>query len=553
MTARRGPSNPLWIYPATLGLLFLRRPDQFFHPQFQAEDGGLFFMQARESGLAAIGRTYNGYHHLLPRLTAALADAVVSPRWTPHVYALVSALAVLVVVGMAVSPRIHLPGKPLIALAPLLIPHNGWVYLHLTDVQSVLAWGLILLLIAEPPTRRRERVFDLLYIVLAGLTGPFVLFFLPLFLGRWLSRRDAHGLLLLLLALGCAGLQAKDLPEARIQRPGQQFDIRDPSWVRVIGARYAGIGLFGQQLGRKIAEDPRAAWALLAATAVLLLGTTYLLLTPLAPRLLTIHLAGLAVFLATLWAYRFRPILLFGLIADRYAFLPMTALLAALLGARRAGGRRSRLAGLLLLFLIPGTAATFRSEPLVDDGWPSASRVFGGNLPADVIVHPYWVLPYRPEHEGRKVSPNLFSDIVSASLRLMPVRVAPPIEQPILTEYFGGGFLRTPADTVIEFEIPRGARGFRVQTGLLFRGGTPNMKDGFDFLVERSAPGSQEFHVVRSIRHQPGPDALLGVFPRPHVLEAPLDGTPGRLRLRAAAIAGTTGSWWVLWGAAVFR
>ncbi len=547
------PSSPLWIHAAALGLLFLRRPDQFFHPQFQAEDGGLFFMQARESGLAAIGKTYNGYHHLLPRLTAAFADAAAPPRWAPHIYAIVSALALLVVVGMAVSRRIRLPGKRLIALAPLLIPHNGWVYLHLTDVQSILAWGLILLLIAEPPTRARERITDVVYLILAGLTGPFVLFFLPLFLGRWLVRRDAHGIVLLLIALGCAGLQSKDLPDARTQPTSQGFDIRDPSWVQVVGVRYAGVGIFGQELGRTIAENPRGAWALLIATAILLLGTTFLLIAPLHPRLLTIHLAGLAVFLATLWAYRFRPALLFGLVANRYSFVPMITLGAVLVGIWRAGGPRARLAGILMFLLIPGAAATFRSRALDDDGWGRASRVFGGDLPADVIIHPYWVLRYRPESEGRIVSPNLFADVAHESLQITPIRVAPPIEEPVLTEFRGGSFLRTPSRTVIEFEIPRGARGFRIQTGLQFRRGTPTILDGFDLLVERAPPMSQDFRVLRSQRHQPGPDSLRGVYPRPLLLETPLDGTPGRLRLSAVPRNGTSGDWWILWGAAVFR
>ncbi len=546
-------SRPYWIYPLAVGLLFLRRPDQFFHPQFQAEDGGIFFMQARESGALAIPRTYNGYHHLLPRLTAALTDFVAPPRWAPHVYALASVLALLVVVGMASSPRIRLPGKQLVALAPLLIPHNGWTYLHLTDVQFVLAWGLILLVIAEPPARMGERIFDVVYLVVAGMTGPFILFFLPLFVARALIRKDRHGAIMLAIAIMCSGLQARDLPSARVHVPGGQFDVRDPAWVEVIGVRYAGIGILGQDLGSKIAKDRRGAWVLLIVTAALLLTATYLVLFPFCPRLLAIHLAGLAVFLATLWAYRVRPATLTGLVADRYSFFPMTALAVVLVAAWRRGGPRARIAGFLLLAIVPGAAATFRSQELDDDGWKHASTLFGRDLPADIIIHPYWVLRYRPENEGRGRSPHLADDVARRGLGVVPRAITPPLKEPLLTAFRGTTFLRSTPETTIEFEIPRGARGFRVRTALQFRGGTPHILDGFDLLVERADDGGSEFRILRTLRHQPGPEAMRGIFPRPIDLETPLDGEPGRLRLRAAPLDATRGTWWILWGAVVFR
>ena len=68
--------------PRTLVLLFLafalattfRAGSMLATPELRAEDATVFFQDASQLGMAAIFHEHNGYHHLLPRLLAALGS-----------------------------------------------------------------------------------------------------------------------------------------------------------------------------------------------------------------------------------------------------------------------------------------------------------------------------------------------------------------------------------------------------------------------------------------------------------------------------------------------
>src|SRR3954469_13020568 len=62
-----------WTVAACGGILFARRPDMVLNPQFWAEDGPVFFAQARIHGIAALVEPYAGYFHTVLRLVAWIA------------------------------------------------------------------------------------------------------------------------------------------------------------------------------------------------------------------------------------------------------------------------------------------------------------------------------------------------------------------------------------------------------------------------------------------------------------------------------------------------
>src|SRR5438874_4257089 len=66
-------------------ILFSRRPEMVLHPEFWAEDGWIFFVQADTQGADALVTPYGGYHHLLLRILAAAA-ASLDARWIPVAY-----------------------------------------------------------------------------------------------------------------------------------------------------------------------------------------------------------------------------------------------------------------------------------------------------------------------------------------------------------------------------------------------------------------------------------------------------------------------------------
>ena len=85
---------------ALFALVFLilvsRKPDAFFHAQFYAEDGVVFYREQLVYGIRSLLFPYNGYLHLVPRLTALLASffpAIAAPFIFSVVGAMVQSFA----------------------------------------------------------------------------------------------------------------------------------------------------------------------------------------------------------------------------------------------------------------------------------------------------------------------------------------------------------------------------------------------------------------------------------------------------------------------------
>jgi hypothetical protein len=188
LRARPAYTGALWTAVAG-AVLFLRFPDWFVRPRIWAEDGPVFFLQARVDGASAILTPYAAYLHLVPRLIAALGS-LLDPSWIPALYAYASFALTLWVVARVFSPRLDLPGKPLLALAIVAVPHTGEVFLCPTNVQWILALALALLALMRDPATRAQQASDLATVAGAGLTGPFCIFVLPLFAMRAFVRRS---------------------------------------------------------------------------------------------------------------------------------------------------------------------------------------------------------------------------------------------------------------------------------------------------------------------------------------------------------------------------
>jgi hypothetical protein len=193
-------------YLATIVLLFIREPGEFTHPQFWAEDGIVFFGEARHSGLSAVVTPYGGYYHLIQRLAAGLTS-LSDPQSIPRLYFLACLGVHLLMVLLILSPRVNLPYKPLIVLAIVGAPTSNEIFLSLTNIQWIFALSQVIVLISSPPTHRTGALRDYTIVGLSGLTGPFITALLPIYVLRALGTRSRHYLGLLLLAIGCAAIQ----------------------------------------------------------------------------------------------------------------------------------------------------------------------------------------------------------------------------------------------------------------------------------------------------------------------------------------------------------
>jgi hypothetical protein len=211
----RNPTSLWWEAPRVLAgfvivttiLLALRKPWALHTPQFWAEDGEIFMKQDDSMGARAILEPYNGYLHVLPRLIAWIASHTADVAWWPAIYnGFAFALNVALFARLA-SPRVVLSAKPWLMLAFVLVVGTGEVLINVTNLQWVVAFFLVLQLFTTPPTTTSQRVGDIAIIGAVGLSGPFPVLMLPLFVWRAWRDQNRAAYADLLAVAACAGVQ----------------------------------------------------------------------------------------------------------------------------------------------------------------------------------------------------------------------------------------------------------------------------------------------------------------------------------------------------------
>lgn len=374
-----------------LAVLVLRRPDALLRPQLWAEDF-FFLIDAELHGFGALLSPKYGYLHVLPRLTAAIA-APAHPFLIP---ALFSAGATLVLIGVlrsCLSPRHDLPLKPLLALAVVLVPHSGEVFFNPTNVQWIAALGLALLAIKRDPSGPGEWAADGATVILAGLSGPFGVFALPLFAWRGVRRRSRASLV---LGLAVAAVACVQVVVVSGSPPDREF----------VGP-FSSVALAGNLAHRNLNSLFLGVFAPIGGghTAAIVTGIALgaMLVIAIArcgarrePLLLLITFA-VAVVAASAIRKRFD---LWGLAdiasGDRYFLVPKVILLwlAVVLTASCPGRWLRGALVALLLGSVVTNAPRFRFQPYEDLGWYALTCAMHAGEQVDVRINPGWNFRY---------------------------------------------------------------------------------------------------------------------------------------------------------------
>ena len=354
---------------AVLAGLFVLRPDAFLNPQFWAEDGRIFFKQSLEGGLGLMV-SYAGYLHAIPRLGAWLAS-LAPLELGPAIFNYLSIFCIVLTSHIITTPRWSAPHKPLLALCLVLVPQGGEVLMNLTNLQWFSAIWLLVLALQDNPSTRLEAAGDFLLLALSGLTGPFIILFLPLLLLRvHFKGTTPYNLTFILIALAAAGLQAWSLVEEPLVEavsPRSSPKI----WPKVIANRFT-VCLF---LG---AESRQWSQALLSAYATGML-LVYLALALVKSRrrkeILFFLAAGLAVFLAAAFKFRSHPLNLVPFYnGDRYFFLPRLMIMWSLIMTLDHASTAVRRGSTVFLAMIVISGATwhyFNDIRFIDFQWKS--------------------------------------------------------------------------------------------------------------------------------------------------------------------------------------
>lgn len=182
------------VFVTACVLFFTRRPDAIVHAQFYAEAGHVWFADAYNLGWwNVLFRAQDGYFQTFSRLGAALA--LLAPfAQAPLVMNMIAIAAQALPVNLLVSVRSaswgSLRWRALLAVIYLALPNYGEVSFGITESQWLLALSVFLLLVARASQGWPGRCFDLVLVLLSGLSGPFCIFLLPIAVFVALKRRD---------------------------------------------------------------------------------------------------------------------------------------------------------------------------------------------------------------------------------------------------------------------------------------------------------------------------------------------------------------------------
>jgi hypothetical protein len=379
-----------WLLAVLLGLLFLRRPDAFLCPQFWAEDFG-FLIAAEQHGVASLGMPQAGYLHSLPRLIA-LAATLLDPILQPTFY-LVAALAVTMGVGGSLfSPRLELPNQLLLAAAAVVVPHTGEVFFNPTNLQWIVALGILGTALKRDPRTLSDWCVDLGFLVVGGLTGPMILFAWPILLVRVAQRRGRAAWIFFLLSTAIAATQILFI--AGLARESTAPFARIDFGVNV------AHHLFGKSFLGVLATPPlpKIVSMIVGALIVALIGMIIVTSSRYRPALLSLLAFSILVLTAAAFQKRL-DLWEYGDVAhgDRYFYISRVILLWILVvGAAASSRREVRYVAMAFLALsLASNAPFFRLVPHPDLGWYAACPRIRAGEAVILTINPDWKFYYQ--------------------------------------------------------------------------------------------------------------------------------------------------------------
>lgn len=192
--------HAIGLFVIAFACIVLRRPDVLLTPQFWAEDGRIWFQNAYNIGpITSLFVPMNGYFQTVSRAVAALAQ-LVPLHFAPDFFNIIAigikTLPVLLLFSArfaSIVPRMST--KVLLAAIYLFLPNVEEIYANITNAHTFLALLAFMTVVAPPPHTVREKITDTATYLFSGLSGPFVLFLLPIIAVRWYATRATRATL----------------------------------------------------------------------------------------------------------------------------------------------------------------------------------------------------------------------------------------------------------------------------------------------------------------------------------------------------------------------
>lgn len=369
------------VFLGAFAVLVLRRPEALLHAQFFGEDGRVFYLPTWFSGPELLIEPYAGYLLVVPRLIA-FAEWLVPPPFAPVVGTVVALALVAALAAFLASDRLAplgRTGRYALAAAVILWP-GAWDMLGVpAAIGTYLAVYLVALNVARCATSRLGIAHDVTATILAGLTGPWVIFIAPLY---WI-RRNRLTWLVTALALTQVAVV--------LVTPQSPMVVPDLGVIWETVALRVNVAFLGPRLAAPAPEW--IALGLLVAAAFILYRTR---------RPWPWVYAGIAVGGAAV--LRIGEALALYVGADeRYFLLAFLAAVMVVVAGMQHGTTRP-VALLLAAVMVIGALPDMRLRPFPVSDWATESQCIGGPEPCSVEVFPggpNWTLEWSPSRGGR--------------------------------------------------------------------------------------------------------------------------------------------------------
>jgi hypothetical protein len=266
---------PIAVFAAGFGAAYLRNPTTFTRPELWAEDGAVWFSGAYNHGwVSQLVVTHTGYLQTLPRLVAGIGLLVPLVR-LPLLFAMAAVAIQSLPAALLVSDRLAelIPNRLWrigLAVLCLLAPNSAEVNANLTNAQWHLALVAVLVCVAARP-RGAWIAFDVVVLVISGLTGPFALALVPVVAVLAYSRRTRWSQIVCGLVAVLAVIQGVEL----LTSPRGIYAPLGITWsrfVEIAGGQIVG----GTMLGRFTVDSLQASSAFEPVSVVLLIAAVVL-------------------------------------------------------------------------------------------------------------------------------------------------------------------------------------------------------------------------------------------------------------------------------------
>ncbi|RYE51240.1 MAG: hypothetical protein EOP21_01900 [Hyphomicrobiales bacterium] len=180
--------NAAALFIFFIAVMGARRPDIINNPQLWAEDGAVWFAPAfNGEAFELLFRPHAGYLNTFSRLVfgaATLLPIEMVPLFANLVGLAVRAGLVLFFISPVRFSWVDWREKTVLVAYFLLMPNIQEVHANITNTHWYLGLYLLALVLADRPATAAWKIHDLIVLVVAGLSGPFVIFAAPCFIVR---------------------------------------------------------------------------------------------------------------------------------------------------------------------------------------------------------------------------------------------------------------------------------------------------------------------------------------------------------------------------------